>query len=134
MNAEHATQIAKLDVEIQELQAKHDALQASHDTLQTFIANQNEGRMKMYKANILADFVKKVFVDLHLEYPGKLEEVKDTKKTRYAQAATSLSKRQLEAFFTEHKTKEDKTKYAEHYYKLLQRITEVRLKISLNFQ
>ena len=83
----------------------------------------------MYKANILVDFVKKVFVDLHLEYPGKLEEVKDTKKTRYAQAAQSLNKRQLEAFF-----KEDGKRLAEHYYKVLQKVPDVRLKSSLSFQ
>lgn len=30
---------------------------------------QNEARLKMFKANILVDFMRKVFVDLHLDYP-----------------------------------------------------------------
>ena len=83
----------------------------------------------MYKATILVDFVKKAFADLHLEYPGELEDVKDTKTTRYAQAAQSLNQRQLEAFF-----KEDGEKLAPEYYEVLQNITKVRLKISLNFR
>lgn len=40
----------------------------------------DEARFILFKANILVDLVKKVFVDLHLDYPGSLEEVKDTKK------------------------------------------------------
>lgn len=90
------------------------------------MAQQTEARLKMYKANILVDFVKKVFVDLHLEYPGNLEEVKDT------QAAQSLDQRQLEAFFKE--DGKNSKKLAPMYYEVLQNISKVRLKISLNFQ
>ena len=43
---------------------------------------QEKARFKMIKANILVNFVKKVFVDLHLDYPGNLEEIKDTKKNQ----------------------------------------------------
>lgn len=90
------------------------------------MAQQTEARLKMYKANILVDFVKKVFVDLHLEYPGNLEEVKET------QAAQSLDQRQLEAFFKEDGN--NPKKLAPMYYEVLQNISKVRLKISLNFQ
>lgn len=99
-----------------------------NDSLLKLVTDQNNARMKMFKANILVDLVKKVFADLHLHYPGNLEEVKETKKTRYAQAARSLNQQQLEAFF-----KENGKQLAPQYYKVLQTISQVRLKICLNF-
>ena len=84
----------------------------------------------MFKAKFLVDFVKKVFVDLHLDYPGNLEEVKDTKKTRNAQAALSLNQRQLEVFFGV-----EGKRLGPQYYRVLQNISQVRLHIFiLNFQ
>ncbi len=88
------------------------------------MAVQDRARFKMFKANILVDLVKKVYVDLHLDYPGNLEERKDTKKTRNAQAALSLNERQLEVFF-----KDDGKRFGPQYYKVLQNITQVRLPI-----
>ena len=88
------------------------------------LAVQDIARFKMFKANILVDFVKRVFVDLHLDYPGNLEEMKDTKKTKNAQAALSLSQRQLEVFFGE-----EGKKLGPQYYRVLQNITQVRLHI-----
>ena len=90
---------------------------------------QDNARFKMFHANILVDFVKKVFGELGLKHPGNLEEAKtETSKTRYAQAAQSLSQRQLEVFFGE-KGKQ----LGPQYYKVLQNMSQVRLQISLNF-
>ena len=85
---------------------------------------QDKARFKMFKANILVDFVKRVFIDLHLDYPGNLEDIKDTKKTRNAQAALSLNQGQLEVFFGE-----EGKKLGPQYYRVLQNITQVRLHI-----
>ena len=74
-------------MEIGKLKTDMRELRKENVTLLKLMTQQNEARVKMYKANILVDFVKKVFVDLRLEYPGKLDEANDIKKTRYAQAA-----------------------------------------------
>ena len=93
-------------------------------TLRNRMALMDKAHFKIFKANILVDFVKRVFVDLHLDYPGNLEEIKDTKKTRDTQAALSLNQRQLEVFFGE-----EGKKLGPQYYRVLQNITQVHLHI-----
>ena len=99
-------------------------LRTENATILKRMAVQDKARFKMFKANILVAFVKKVFVDLHLDFPGNLEEIKDTKKTKNAQAALSLSQRQLEIFFGE-----EGKKLGPQYYRVLQNITQVCLHI-----
>ena len=91
------------------------------EKLAALIKQQVEARLKLFRANTLVDLVEKVFMDLKLDYPGKLDEVKDTKKTKTALAALSLNQRQLELFFG------DKGKtLGPQYFKVLQNITKVR--------
>ena len=49
--------------------------------------NHDKAPFKLFKVKTLVDLVNKAFVNLHLDYPGNLEGIKDTKKTRNVQAA-----------------------------------------------
>ena len=98
-------------------------LRTENATILKSMAVQDKARFKMFQANILVEFVKRVFVDLHLDYPGNLEEkIKDTKKTRNAQAALSLSQQQLEVFFGE-----QGKKLGPQYHRVLQNMAQVCL-------
>ena len=79
--------------------AKTEKLEGQIAELLESKRDQDEARFKMHHANILSEFVEKIFVELWLNYPGNLDEVKDTIKIRYAQAALSPSQRQLEVIF-----------------------------------
>lgn len=122
-------QSKELKAQMEERDAQMEARDAQIAFLHKAIVKQDNARFKMFHANILVDFVKKVFTELRLKYPGNLEEAKtETTKTRYAQAAQSLSQRQLEVFFGG-KGKQ----LGPQYFKVLQNMSQVRLQISLNY-
>lgn len=122
-------QITFLRKDIEDLNAQMEPRDAQIAFLHEAMVKQDNARFKMFHANILVDFIKKVFGELGLKSPGNLEDPKtETSKTRYAQAAQSLSQRQLEVFF-----KEKGKQLGPQYYKVLQNMSQVRLQISLNF-
>lgn len=81
----------------------------------------DEARLRLFRANTLVDLVKKVSIDLKLDPPEKVDEMKDNKKRRITQVAQSIKQQQLEVFF-----KENGKKYGPQYFKLLQKMDKVR--------
>lgn len=113
-------QVEEFKAQTEELKVQTEELKSQTEELKAQTKHHDEGRLKLFRANILVDLVKKVFVDLKLDFPGKLDEVKDTKKTKTALAARSLNQQQLEIFF------KDKGKtFGPQYFKVLQNITQV---------
>lgn len=81
----HAETTSVLRGRIEKIEAQNSELGEQVVALLKFMGKQYNARSKMFYANTLVDFIKKVFLELRLNYPCNMEEVKDTKKkTRYA--------------------------------------------------
>lgn len=126
-NTELESQIAALFRANTERKNQSAALFRANTELEKQIAallksahEHDEARLRSFRANTLVDLVKRVFMDLNLNYPGNLDE-----------AALSLDQQQLESFFKD----EGKT-LGQQYFKVLQNIAQVRHSInkSLDFQ
>lgn len=111
----------RLDEKISKIKEQRTALFRDIAAFSKRVHERDEARLRDCRANTLIDLVKKVFIDLKLNYPGNLDGVEDTKKTRLIKAALSLNQQQLESFF-----KENGKKVGPQYFKVLQNITHVR--------
>lgn len=67
---------------IKRLEAQTEELKGQIAPLLKSMRRQDNARFKTFHANTLVDFDKKIFVELGLDYPGNLEEVKDSKKNK----------------------------------------------------
>ena len=127
-NTELKSQINKLEISNNKLEISNTERESHINKLESHIekliqrnADQDEARLRLFRANTLVDLVKKLSIDLKLDPPEKPDETKDNKKRRITQVAQSIKQQQLEFFF-----KEDGKKYGPLYFKLLQKMDKVR--------
>ena len=121
-NNELKTSNIELKISDNELRISNNDLKSQIAKLTRHVSMHDEARLRLFRANILVDLVKKVSIDLKLDPPDKTDQTKDnTKRRRITQVARSIKQQQLEFFF-----KEDGKKYGPQYFKLRQKIDQVR--------